>query len=100
MFDWDDITEFFDADFAESCEIDGETYDCVRYKSDRVDETAPEGMTPGISFRLMLKTADFATPPANNAKLAFDGQKYLIAAVEKDSTAKAYILTLKYWRGA
>ena len=100
MFDWDDINEFFADDFAETCDIGSEEYACIRYKSDRTDDTAPEGMAPSISFRLMLKTDDFPTPPLNNTKLTFNGSNYLIAAVETDSTGKGYLLSLDAWEGS
>lgn len=98
MYDWDDIDEFFDDDFApEKATFNGAEYAAIRYASDIETDTFDAGSDDIIKFKLMLKIADFAetTAPAPEDEITYCGTTYRIANIETDSNGKTYLLSLK-----
>ena len=98
MYDWDDIDEFFDDDFApEKATFNGVEYQAIRYTSDIQVDTVNAGSADILNFKLMLKVADFSavTPPEPEDAITYGGRDYRIANVETDPNGKTYLLTLK-----
>ena len=98
MYDWDDIDEFFDNDFApEKATFDGVEYSAIRYSSDKENKTFDAGYDTSVNFQLMLKVADFAsvTAPAPDDEITYGGITYRIASIDTDSNGKTYLLSLK-----
>lgn len=96
-FDWDDIDEFFDSDWAESLTIGSTVYPlaAIRYTLEEFTDTADAGEIDAIGFRLMVKTATFGSIITDESLVTFDGVEYAVDTITYDSTKKAMILKLK-----
>ena len=92
-FAWDDIDLYFTADWIETATYASTGYSVIRYKQDLTQSVVDAGNSADVDFQLMARVADFT--PTVESLITFDSVEYVIDSVTKDSTAKAWIITLK-----
>ena len=99
-FDWDDVSEFFIAEFIETGTYSGTDYSMIREAKTTEEMIADAGARDAVSFKIRTLASDFT--PAEDADITFpkSGTTYRIKNVMLDSTGKTYILTLKQKPGS
>jgi len=94
MFDWDDIDEFFDDDFADSAIYNDIDISVIPYMRNSTYKGEDAGEQQEVDLRLMIKVVDFETSPKKGEKIEYQNIVYRILNVETDSNSKVYILGL------
>ena len=93
-FSWDDETEFFDADWAETIQIAGTNYSAIRYDRSYSRSVSESGLDSSVKMSYMLKASDFSTIPYRGQQVVISSVTYRVQTAKLDSTGKTITIDL------